>query len=92
MCMGGGDGDGNYVSFGCVFFSDRARRRAVVRSVPASADLGPPPRVTALAGEERDDDVEEGHNAVDDRHDDAADAVDDRHDHATDGLEEVSDL
>ena len=57
-------------------------------SVPAEAATGPALAGAAVvAGEEADDDVEEGHDAVDDGHEDAADAVDDGHDGPTDGTE-----
>lgn len=41
----------------------------------------------AVAGEEADDGVEHGHDAVDNGHDDAADAVDDGHDGAADSAD-----
>jgi hypothetical protein len=46
----------------------------------------------SVAGEESDDGVEDGDDAVDDGHDDSADAVDDCHDGPADGTDAVLDL
>lgn len=46
----------------------------------------------AVAGEAADDDVEDGHDAVEDGFEDVADAVDDGHDAGADGLEDRLDL
>jgi len=64
------------------------------RMVPSPTEAS---RVTtaaaaAVAGEEADDGVEHGHDAVDNGHDDAADAVDDGHDGAADSADHGLDL
>lgn len=52
--------------------------------MPATASTG-------VAGEETDDGVENGDDAVDNGHDDAADSVDDGHDGPANGTDDVLD-
>lgn len=47
---------------------------------------------SAVAGEAADDDVEDGHDAVEDGFEDVADAINDGHDAGADGLEDGLDL
>lgn len=55
-----------------------------------SCSLAPP--TAAATGEAGNDDVEDGHNAVDDGLEDRADSVDDGHEASADGLEDSLDL
>ncbi|KAL8810363.1 MAG: hypothetical protein Q9223_002496 [Gallowayella weberi] len=58
----------------------------------ADPTSSPSPSSAATTGEARDDDVEEGDNAVDDGFQNVADSVDDSHDAGADGLEDRFDL
>jgi len=67
---------------------DRARPGGVVTLVASKLAAGPSlAGATVLAGQETDDDVEEGDDAIDDGHYDSSDASDDGHDGAADCAE-----
>ena len=73
---------------------DPARCRRVMTTSDASPRSSRPVAATAasVAGEEADDNVKAGDDAVDDGHDDASNAVDHSHDGLTDRPEDGSDL